>query len=291
MKPYTPGGNADSVVAITDCSRAAFLRDPWYQARNIEARANGFSSLSSIFALASLAQGIRLAFFNIEYSTTGIDSGNLMKHFPRLQHPEVWVRCDWFMPILLTGVCVCWHPDRIHQMLWEATARCTTATQAVQFVHRRAHNPDATDLMPCEPPNVFWVLITPTASSTVNDAIQGYTYVTEPDQPSTMVWMVSLIYHRVDSKWYIYWMHWSARGCQLQPSFFPVSDLLSHSFSAQPQLEYCTDTTMLSFCRYREAIDAYNTEYTVEKLLLAMMHMTVERNFIVLHAFPPAPRP
>jgi hypothetical protein len=145
--------------------------------------------------------------------------------------------------------------------------------------------------MPCEPPNFFWVLITPTASTTVNDAIQGYTYVTEPDNPSTMVWMVSLIYHRVDSKWYIYWLKMTARGCQLQPSFYPVSDLLAHSFSAQPQLEYCTDATMVTFCRYRETFDAYSSEYTIEKLLLAMMHMTVERNFIVLHAFPPAPRP
>ena len=158
MKPYTPGGNADSVVALTDCSRAAFLKDPWYQARNIESRPNGFSSLSSIFALASLAQGIRLAFFNLEYSTTGIDSGSLKNLFPRLQNPEVWVRCDWFMPILLTGVCVCWHPNRIHQMLWEATTRCTTALQAVQFVHRRAHNPDTTDLTPCDSPNFFWFL-------------------------------------------------------------------------------------------------------------------------------------
>jgi hypothetical protein len=48
---------------------------------------------------------------------------------------------------------------------------------------------------------------------------------------------------------------------------------------------------MLSFCRYRESLNAYTEEYTIEQLLKAMMHMTIERNFIVLHAFPPAPRP
>ena len=286
-RAYTPGLDTPLSVMATARLPAQSTGDPWFASPATHTSLNGYGNLFPLMTLTSWGKGLQFCFWNLQYTPWAPTVAQVLNAFSHLEHPHIWAQCEWFMSILLSGIGIGWHPNQVNRLLCEVANSTLHASDAVKKVFHAVHHPTRGREEDCGITLVRWVTVTPNSRMDRSHARQTFMRTLEPTEQPLVIVDVTVIYNLVAGQWFLYWMHRDPAGCLLVPAGYPISELLerTHIETIQPS----KDPEILQYCRDRESRQYYIQDDDLQQLCAAITAMVVEKNFLILPAFPPRP--